>query len=107
MASIARNRMNFVATEKESYKAGQDFVTTADREAQQIYLRTLSETFPTYGVIAEEDNLRTDCLEKDEDIYFTIDPLDGTKAFMRRRRDDERNLLLSSRLGESPSFQLG
>lgn len=85
MEIIARNRVAFVATEKESYKAGQDFFTNADTEAQQLYVRKIGEYFPTYGIIGEEDNLRVPCAEPGLEIYFTVDPLDGTKAFMRRQ----------------------
>ncbi len=83
MASIARNRMSFEATAKETVGKTEDFVTTADNEAQEIYLRTICEAFPTYGVIAEEDSLSIPCKEPGHDTFFTVDPLDGTKAFIR------------------------
>lgn len=85
MRSIAANRQAFEATEKESYKPSRDFFTNADTEAQKICLKTITECFPGFGVIAEEDNLRIPCTIPGVDMYFTLDPLDGTKAFMRRQ----------------------
>ncbi|HEU5114545.1 MAG TPA: inositol monophosphatase family protein [Candidatus Paceibacterota bacterium] len=87
MESIYRNRVAFQATQKDTpYKdGGLDFFTNADTEAQQIYLRAIAQSFPTYGVIAEEKDLTIPCTEQDTDIYFTVDPLDGTKAFIRRQ----------------------
>jgi fructose-1,6-bisphosphatase/inositol monophosphatase family enzyme len=62
-----------------------DLVTTADYEAQQVYLRVIKNCFPDYGIIAEEDGLRVDCRMEGRQLYFTIDPLDGTRAFSRRQ----------------------
>jgi fructose-1,6-bisphosphatase/inositol monophosphatase family enzyme len=59
-----------------------DVLTNADKAAQELYLRTIQEVFPNAGVIAEEDSLsikpKGGCK-----AYFTVDPLDGTKAFVR------------------------
>lgn len=62
-----------------------DLVTTADFEAQRAYLRVIRNCFPHYGIIAEEDELRVECKFPARDLYFTIDPLDGTRAFARRQ----------------------
>ncbi|MFA6536218.1 MAG: inositol monophosphatase family protein [Candidatus Paceibacterota bacterium] len=62
-----------------------DILTSADKLAQLIYLRSIQECFPGFGVIAEEDGLRilpSSCVAK---LAFTVDPLDGTKAFVRRQ----------------------
>lgn len=85
IGEIRRQRFIFEAQAKLSY-AGQcdDLVTSADREAQRIYLKMLRECFPTFGIIAEEDQLREPC-RQERQLYFTLDPLDGTKAFGRRQ----------------------
>lgn len=82
---IRRQRFIFEAQVKTSY-AGEctDLVTSADREAQRIYVKMLRECFPGFGIIAEEDELREAC-RMDRQLYFTLDPLDGTKAFGRRQ----------------------
>jgi fructose-1,6-bisphosphatase/inositol monophosphatase family enzyme len=70
---------------KEGYSGEMnDVLTSADTLAQEIYLRTLRECFPDCGIIAEEDSLSI--LPKNgATAYFTVDPLDGTKAFVRRQ----------------------
>lgn len=83
--AIRRQFDTFEASEKVGLDNREDFVTTADRAAQEIYLKILTECFPGYGIIAEEDKLSIDCTIPGEDMFFTVDPLDGTKAFMRRQ----------------------
>jgi fructose-1,6-bisphosphatase/inositol monophosphatase family enzyme len=63
-----------------------DVVTSADAAAQRIYVRMMREQFPTFGILAEEDALRMECTDPElGDIYFTVDPLDGTRAYKRRQ----------------------
>lgn len=62
-----------------------DCVTVADKRAQEMYLEKIQEHFPTFGIIAEEQELTIPCTNKHFDVYFTIDPLDGTKAFARKQ----------------------
>lgn len=82
---IRRQRFIFEAQAKLGYGGEcNDLVTSADRQAQRIYLKMLRECFPDFGVIAEEDELRLEC-SGDRQLYFTLDPLDGTKAFGRRQ----------------------
>lgn len=82
---IRRQRFSFEASAKEGY-SGQlnDLVTTADRAAQEIYVKRLKELFPTFGIISEEDGLFVKA-QNEMGAYFTVDPLDGTKAFARRQ----------------------
>jgi hypothetical protein len=60
-----------------------DVVTTCDEVAQAIYVKVLTECFPKFGIIAEEDSLRVACTLEGVDAYFTIDAVDGTKALTR------------------------
>lgn len=85
IGEIRRQRFIFEAQSKLSYGGEYtDLVTSADREAQRIYLKMLRECFPDFGIIAEEDELREPC-RQERPLYFTLDPLDGTKAFGRRQ----------------------
>jgi fructose-1,6-bisphosphatase/inositol monophosphatase family enzyme len=61
----------------------EDFVTDADIAAQRVYEKLLRESFPDYGIVAEENHLAVDCSMPDTDLWFTVDPLDGTKAYIR------------------------
>jgi len=83
MSAIKRERLVFESTVKESYSGNMDDVfTSADKKAQEIYLRAFEECFPEFGVVAEEDGL---VISSKNGAYFTVDPLDGTKAYVRRQ----------------------
>jgi fructose-1,6-bisphosphatase/inositol monophosphatase family enzyme len=58
-----------------------DLVTSADLKAQDMYVSMIQKLFPNEGLIGEENGLNTPA--KEGHGYFTIDPLDGTKAFGR------------------------
>lgn len=84
--AIRAERFVFEAQGKEGYSGKwDDVVTSADKKAQGIYVRSLRECFPEFGIVAEEENLRVGCKDPANSIYFTVDPLDGTKAFTRRQ----------------------
>jgi fructose-1,6-bisphosphatase/inositol monophosphatase family enzyme len=81
---INQKRFDFEAKQKVvDYKKEEDFVTSADISAQRIYTQIFKESFPDYGIIGEEDNLRKEPGELG--LWFTVDPLDGTKAFIRKQ----------------------
>lgn len=82
---IKAQRITFTSEAKEvDYKNEEDLITSADTAAQEIYIKILNENFPKAGIIAEEKFARK-CKDKKYNYYFTIDPLDGTKAFGRRQ----------------------
>lgn len=84
--AIRNQRFVFDARRKEHLDSSlADLVTTADHEAQEIYLRAIRKCFPEFGVIAEEDELSIPCRIPDRQLHFMVDPLDGTKAFARRQ----------------------
>lgn len=84
--SIREHRMAFEVSEKKGLDGKwDDLVTNADKEAQEIYVNIIKENFPNFGIIAEEEHLRVEPTKDFEDIYFTIDPLDGTRAFIRKQ----------------------
>lgn len=79
---IQKETANFTAQIKTSYAGvDDDLVTTADIAAQDMYQKYIETHFPDEGIIGEE-NLNKPTLNG---RYFTIDPLDGTKAFGRRQ----------------------
>ena len=76
-------KMSLEVNEKETTGKKKDFVTSADIAAQEVYVDMLS-CFPDYGIVAEEHNLMT-APNKDCRLYFSIDPVDGTKALIREQ----------------------
>jgi fructose-1,6-bisphosphatase/inositol monophosphatase family enzyme len=85
MVAIRNERLVFEAHIKKSHGGSMDdFFTSADRKAQNIYLRAIKECFPNCGIIAEEGELQL--LPKNGcRTSITVDPLDGTRAFVRRQ----------------------
>jgi fructose-1,6-bisphosphatase/inositol monophosphatase family enzyme len=82
---IIRNESHEMIVENKAHYdlTKEDVVTNGDRKAQAMYIQEITHLFPTFGVIAEEKELTIPCAVPDTDIYFTVDPLDGTKAYAR------------------------
>lgn len=59
-------------------KADATPVTEADREAEAAIKRVLRETFPDHAFLGEEEGR-----EGESEFLWLIDPIDGTKAFVR------------------------
>jgi histidinol-phosphatase len=60
-------------------KADHSPVTVADRESEQAIVAVLRESFPDHGVLGEELGERAG-----SGARWIIDPIDGTKSFVRR-----------------------
>jgi len=60
-------------------KADQTPVTVADREAEQEIRRVIGAAFPDHGIYGEEFGGR----QEDAEYLWLIDPIDGTKSFVR------------------------
>jgi 3'(2'), 5'-bisphosphate nucleotidase len=66
-------------------------VTEADRAAELIILAALARAAPGIPVIAEEE-VAAGRIPAHDDIYFLVDPLDGTKEFIRGGDDYTVNI---------------
>jgi 3'(2'), 5'-bisphosphate nucleotidase len=66
-------------------------VTEADRAAELIILAALARAAPGVPVIAEEQ-VAAGHIPAHEDTYFLVDPLDGTKEFVRGGDDYTVNI---------------
>ncbi len=62
-----------------SVKGPGDFVTNADKRAEQVLRQELLTARPTYGVLGEEE---AEHKGTDADHRFIIDPIDGTFNYM-------------------------
>lgn len=61
-----------------SRKGPGDFVSTADKKAEDILFNELKKARPSYGFLMEESGI----IPGDEDSTWIIDPLDGTTNFL-------------------------
>lgn len=66
-------------------------VTEADRAAELIILAALARAAPGIPVIAEEE-VAAGRIPAHDDMYFLVDPLDGTKEFIRGGDDYTVNI---------------
>ena len=61
-------------------KADQTPVTVADRKAEQVIRKTINSAFPDHGIFGEEYGADS----KDNEYLWLVDPIDGTKSFVKR-----------------------
>ena len=67
-------------------------VTEADKQADKIIKKYLSKNFPDYGFLTEESDDNLDRLNKE--YIWIIDPVDGTKDFVKRDGEFTTNIAL-------------
>jgi 3'(2'), 5'-bisphosphate nucleotidase len=76
-----------------TYKDGHMPLTAADKAANRIIVKALREAFPDYAILSEEE--KDDLSRLDNDYCFIVDPLDGTKEFIKRNGQFTVNIALS------------
>lgn len=64
------------------FKGKNDPVTEADKRANELIVGRLRAAFPGYGIVAEESPDRSDANAGGPVFY--VDPLDGTKEFIKK-----------------------
>lgn len=106
--AIRRERFSF----EEQAKIGRtgkldDLVTSADRAAQEIYIKMIRKGLPGFGIVAEENELAVPCTLGTGESVFTVDPLDGTKAFKRRQSHGIGTMLSLIRNGDVIAAYVG
>lgn len=75
------------------YKDGNMPLTAADKASNAIIVKRMRQEFPEYAVLSEEEK---DDRERLNNPYcFVIDPLDGTKEFIKRNGQFTVNIALS------------
>lgn len=104
---IRAERQTFEQHSKQGYGGSMDDVfTSADKAAQEVYLRTFRECFPGCGVIGEEGSLLVRA-RPPLTAYFTVDPIDGTRAFIRRQSHGITTMVALVDQGEVISAYVG
>ena len=75
------------------YKEGDMPLTAADKAANAIIVKHLKQEFPECAILSEEEK---DNLERlHNDYCFIVDPLDGTKEFIKRNGQFTVNIALA------------
>lgn len=75
------------------YKEDSSPLTMADQKSNDIIVSGLKKTFPSYAVLSEEE--KNDLKRLNNECCFIVDPLDGTKEFIKRNGQFTVNIALS------------
>ncbi|MFI3202224.1 MAG: 3'(2'),5'-bisphosphate nucleotidase CysQ [Eubacteriales bacterium] len=87
---IYKNEELFTQVE---YKSDDSPLTLADKAANDIIVARLRKEFPEFAILSEEER---DNLDRLKNPYcFIVDPLDGTKEFVKRNGQFTVNIALS------------
>lgn len=74
-------------------KADRSPVTEADRRAEAIILKALEQLYPDIPVLAEE-SFEAGVRPAVEERFFLVDPVDGTKEFIKKNGEFTINIAL-------------
>lgn len=74
------------------YKEDASPVTLADHKANDLIVNRLKSVFPSYAILSEES--KDDRSRLLSDWCFIVDPLDGTKEFIKRNGEFTVNIAL-------------
>lgn len=77
------------------YKEDKSPITLADQKSNDLIVHTLKSRYPECAILAEESQDNLDRLKND--WCFIVDPLDGTKEFVKRNGEFTVNVALAHR----------
>ncbi len=85
--------MEIYNTDFEVYsKDDESPLTKADKEANEIIVSKLKEVYPQYSILSEES--KEDETRFSNEYCFVVDPLDGTKEFVKKNGEFTVNIAL-------------
>lgn len=75
-------------------KSDQSPVTTADIKSHEYIIHELASLYPEIPIVSEESELPPYDVRKKWEYFWLLDPLDGTKEFLKRTGEFTINLAL-------------
>ena len=66
------------------YKADSSPLTIADKESNNIIINSLKNLTPNIPILSEEEKEVEFNTRKKWDVFWLVDPLDGTKEFIKK-----------------------
>jgi len=76
------------------YKDDKSPLTEADLKANEIICNSLVKLYPDIPIMSEENKQTDYAIRKDWDAYWCIDPIDGTKEFIKKNDEFTVNIAL-------------
>jgi 3'(2'), 5'-bisphosphate nucleotidase len=72
-------------------------VTKADKESHQVITEGIKKIWPRMPILSEEDSIFPYSERSKWQLYWLIDPLDGTKEFIKKNGEFTTNIALISK----------
>lgn len=79
--------------QKTEVKSDKSPLTLADKRANDLIVAGLKEKYPSIAMLSEEE--KDDLSRRDNPLCFVVDPLDGTKEFIKRNGQFTVNIALA------------
>ena len=79
---------------KVEYKQDNSPLTEADTKANEIICNSLKEFYPNIPIMSEENKQIDYDIRKDWEYYWCVDPIDGTKEFIKKNGEFTVNIAL-------------
>ena len=76
------------------YKDDKSPLTEADTQANEIICNALIELYPSIPIMSEENKQTEYAIRKSWEYYWCIDPIDGTKEFIKKNDEFTVNIAL-------------
>lgn len=76
------------------YKGDDSPLTEADKAGNEVLMEFLRGTYPSIPIISEENKADEYSVRKDWDQFWLVDPLDGTKEFIKKNGEFTVNVAL-------------
>ncbi len=76
------------------YKDDKSPLTEADLKANEIICKALLELYPNIPIMSEENKQTEYKIRKNWEYYWCIDPIDGTKEFIKKNDEFTINIAL-------------
>jgi 3'(2'), 5'-bisphosphate nucleotidase len=88
---IYNNESQFGSVELKSDNSP---LTQADKKSNLIIAKALTEIYPQIPILSEEGKMTDYSIRKNWDRFWLVDPLDGTKEFLKRNGEFTVNIAL-------------
>ena len=79
---------------KIDYKDDKSPLTEADTKSNEIICEALATAYPEIPLLSEENKAEDYAVRKDWDYFWLIDPIDGTKEFIKKNGEFTVNIAL-------------
>ena len=76
------------------YKEDKSPLTIADKKSNEIICQALEKKYPNIPILSEENKTIPYEIRKNWDYYWCIDPIDGTKEFIKKNGEFTINIAL-------------